>query len=170
MQIADFPLDLAAQGIQFRTIGTEDRKRVSGPGLRAFRAIADQWGLAERERIAVLGEPARSTYHQWMRKARDREAVTLPLDTLLRISGLLGIHKAAAILFRDRAQALVWLRGAHRGTVFQGAAPLTFMVDGAQDGILTVRRYLDAWRGGHVGHGAAEGDFVPVGEDDIVFA
>ena len=65
---------------------------------------------------------------------------------------------------------MTWLQGAHRGTVFQGASPLTFITEGAQDGILTVRRHLDAWRGGHVGHGAAEGDFISVSEDDVVFA
>lgn len=170
MEIADFPLRPAAQGVRFKTIRPQDRARISGPGLRTFKAVADQWQLSERERIAALGEPARSTYHQWMRKAQSREAVTLPLDTLLRISGVLGIHKALAILFQDRAQAMTWLRGAHRGTVFQGAPPLTFITQGAQDGILTVRRYLDAWRGGHVGDGAAEGEFVPVSEGDVIFA
>lgn len=170
MRIADFPSDPAVRDVRFRLVKAEDRARVSGPGLRTFRAVADQWGLTERERIAVLGEPARSTYHQWMRKAQAGETVTLPLDALLRISGVLGIHKALAILFRDKGQALTWLRGAHRGTVFQGASPLSFVIDGAQDGILTVRRHLDAWRGGHVGHGAAEGGFAPVLEDDVVFA
>lgn len=170
MQVADFPLDPAAQGVRFRAIRSEDRARVSAPGLRAFRVIADQWDLTERQRIAVLGEPARSTYHQWMRKAQSREALTLPLDTLLRVSGVLGIHKALTILFQDSAQAMAWLQGAHRGTVFQGTSPLTFITEGAQDGILTVRRYLDAWRGGHVGVGAAEGDFIPVSEEAVVFA
>lgn len=158
----------AGAGPDFRRIGPADRARVSGPGLRAFRAIADAWGLSERQRIALLGEPARSTYHQWMRKAQAGEAVTLPLDALLRISGVLGVRKALAVLFADPAQGLAWLTGPHRGTVFQGAAPLTFMEDGALDGILTVRRYLDAWRGGHPGQGPA--GIAPVTEADLVWA
>ncbi|MAS43539.1 MAG: hypothetical protein CML46_20345 [Rhodobacteraceae bacterium] len=159
----------ADAGPQFRRIGPADRARVSGPGLRAFRAIADAWGLTERQRLALLGEPARSTYHQWMRKAQAGETLSLPLDTLLRISAVLGVRKALAILFSDPDQGLAWLRGPHRGTVFQGAAPLEFMVEGAQDGILTVRRHLDAWRGGHPGQGGA-GGFAPVVEDDLVWA
>ncbi|UWQ16908.1 MbcA/ParS/Xre antitoxin family protein [Jannaschia sp. M317] len=146
-----------------------DRARISGPGLRAFSALADTWILTERERIAVLGDPGRSTYHQWMKKARDGLPVTLPLDTLLRISAMLGVHKALAILFSDPAQAMTWLNGAHTGTVFHGAAPRRFITDGALDGIMTVRRYLDAWRGGSMGHGAPEGAWQPVTPGDLVF-
>ncbi|MGH1329695.1 MAG: MbcA/ParS/Xre antitoxin family protein [Paracoccaceae bacterium] len=150
-------------------LSLEDRKRASGPGLRAFRAIAAQWGLSERERIVLLGEPGRSTYHQWMKKAQDEAPVTLPLDTLLRISAVLGIYKALAILFEDPNQALVWLKGAHAGTLFSGASPMGYILDGSHDGIMSVRRYLDAWRGGHMGHGAPEGSFEPVTAEDIVF-
>jgi len=167
MNVAERPV--AGAELRIRTISTKDRERASGPGLRVFRNIADLWELTEKERIAILGEPARSTYHSWMKKAQAGERLVLPLDTLLRISGVLGIHKALEILFADRRQALEWLRGAHRGTVFRGASPLMFIVDGAQDGIMTVRRYLDAWRGGHPGQGVPEGGFTPVGEEDLVF-
>lgn len=170
MQIAahqDTPFQPEQEG--FHTLSPDDRKRASGPGLRAFRAIAVEWGLSERERIVILGEPGRSTYHQWMKKAQDNAPVTLPLDTLLRISAVLGIYKALAILFEDPNQAQVWLKGAHQGTLFSGASPLAYILDGSHDGIMSVRRYLDAWRGGHMGHGAPEGSFEPVGDADIVF-
>ena len=169
MQVAQTLSNNADAPVQLHAIAGPDRARVSGPGLRTFRQIADGWGLTEKQRIAVLGEPARSTYHLWMKKAVAGDPVTLPLDTLLRISGVLGIHKSLTILFADRGEALAWLTGPHRGTVFRGAAPMTYIVDGAQDGIMTVRRYLDAWRGGQAGHGAPEGSFDPVTEDDVVF-
>jgi hypothetical protein len=154
--------------IRLQSLTRGDCARVSGPGLRTFRNIADVWGLSEKERIAALGEPARSTYHQWLRKAHVDEAVVLPFDTLLRISAVIGIYKALAILFEEPRQALDWLKAPHKGTVFQGASPLAFITDGAHDGIMTVRRYLDAWRGGEVGAGAAEGTFEPVREEDVV--
>lgn len=145
----------------------QDRARLSGPGLRSFRAIADRWSLTEAQRIAVLGHPGRSTYHNWLRKAKAHDPVTLPHDTLVRISAVLGIHKALAILFEDPAQAMVWLTGPHRGTVFAGASPLTLIVDGGQDGMMTVRRYLDAWRGGQMGTGGV--DVPAVTSADLVF-
>jgi hypothetical protein len=154
----------------FTTIARGDAARLSGPGLRSFLAIADAWGLSERERLGALGEPPRSTYYQWVRKARAHGALSLPFDTLLRLSAIIGVYKALAILFQEQSQAMEWLKGPHAGTVFRGAPPLVFIVEGALDGIMAVRRYLDAWRGGDVGTGALEGSFEPVGEDDIVFA
>lgn len=151
-------------------ISRADRARTSGPGLRTFKAIADKWGLREQDRLAVLGDPGRSTYHQWMRKAKDNAPLTLPLDTLLRISAILGIYKSLAILFDEPEQAMIWFSGAHQGTLFGGASPRSFVLDGSHDGIMSVRRYLDAWRGGAMGHGATEGHFEPVTKDDVVFA
>ena len=171
MQIANFSnTSVSPDAVQFRTITREDRDRTSAPGLRAFREIADRFDLSEADRIAILGDPGRSTYHQWMKKAREQKPLTLPLDTLLRISAVLGIYKALTILFEDENQALVWLKGPHQGTIFAGASPMAYMLEGGHDGLMSVRRYLDAWRGGNMGLGAPEGSFEAVTEDDLVFA
>jgi hypothetical protein len=171
MQIVNFPnTAVPSGGMQFHTISREDRARTSAPGLRSFRAIADKFNLFEAERIAILGDPGRSTYHQWMKKAREQQPLTLPLDTLLRVSAVLGIYKALTILFEDETQALVWLKGPHQGTLFAGASPITYMLDGGHDGLMSVRRYLDSWRGGSMGLGAPEGSFEVVTNDDLVFA
>ncbi|PVH27304.1 MbcA/ParS/Xre antitoxin family protein [Pararhodobacter oceanensis] len=171
MQIADFSTAPGPPGaIRFHKISREDRARTSAPGLRAFRRIADRFGLSEAERIAILGDPARSIYHRWMKKARENQPLTLPLDTLLRISTILGIYRGLAILFEDEAQALVWLKEAHEGTLFAGASPMAYMLAGGHDGLMTVRRHLDAWRGGDMGSGAPEGSFEPITEADLVFA
>lgn len=146
------------------------RSRLSGPGLRTFKAIVDRWGLSEIERRRILGEPARSTYHAWIRKAELGENLTLPLDTLLRISAILGIHKALGILFIREREALAWLRSPHGGPLFGGQSPMALILSGTQDGILQVRRYLDAWRGGLRGAPPADSGVAPIGRDDVVFA
>jgi hypothetical protein len=146
------------------------RRRVSSPGLRTFLAIADRYGIATRDRIALLGEPSNSTYHEWVKKARAEAALTLPLDTLTRISGFLGIHKALGILFPIEAEAMTWLKGPHRGEVFGGQAPIEVATGGGLDGILTVRRYLDAWRGGLRGGPGVATEFEPVRHEDVVFS
>lgn len=171
MQIAKASTTLvSSDGLPFHTLSKADRARTSAPGLRTFREIADRFEWSEADRIAILGDPGRSTYHQWMKKAREHQPLTLPLDTLLRISAILGIYKALALLFEEESQALVWLKGAHRGTVFAGASPMAYMLTGGHDGLMSVRRYLDAWRGGAMGFGAPEGSFEPVTEADLVFA
>lgn len=145
------------------------RRRVSGPGLRTFLAIADRYGIPTRDRVALLGEPSNSTYHEWVKKARAEASLALPLDTLTRISGILGIHKALGILFPIEAEAMTWLRGPHRGEVFGEQAPLEVMIEGGLDGIFTVRRYLDGWRGGLRGGPGEGADIAPVRETDLVF-
>lgn len=150
-------------------MGPADRKRLSGPGLRAFLEIADLWQLSEKDRLAVLGQPSRSAFYGWVRKAQDREDLSLGLDVLLRISAVLGIHKALTILFHSPDQAVLWLRGAHDGVPFTGQAPVDFITSGTQDGLLTVRRYLDAWRGGSAAVPRADDAFEPITSEDVVF-
>lgn len=168
MEIATLPHDIATAPLLI-PVGTADRARLSGPGLRTFRNIANAWRLSEAQRIAALGHPGRSTYHAWIKKAVDHKPISLPFDTLVRISAVLGIYKALAILFLDQDQAVKWLSSPHQGTIFAGSSPLDLIVGGGQDGMMNVRRYLDAWRGGQMGHGAPEGSFEPVTEDDVVF-
>ena len=74
--------------------------------------------------------------------------ITLPLDTLLRISAILGIHKALRILFADGERALQWLRNENAAPLFGGQRPIDLMLSGTQVGLIEVRRFLDAWRGG----------------------
>ncbi|MFG6661023.1 MbcA/ParS/Xre antitoxin family protein [Sulfitobacter sp. 915] len=147
----------------------EDRTRTSGPGLRTFSQIADWVGLSAAERIAILGGSGRSTYYHWMKKARERRPLTLPLDTPLQISALLGIYKALTILFEDEDQALVWLKGPHQAPLFAGRSPLTCILTGGHDGLMTVRQYLDAWRTNTTGSGGLECQFEIVTENDLHF-
>lgn len=146
-----------------------NRRRLSAPALRTFLAIADLWGLNETERRMILGLPSRSTYHGWVKLARGHGEVTLDVDVLTRISAVLGIHQALGILFETEREALQWLRGPHDGLVFGGQPPLALVTSGTQDGLLTVRRFLDAARGGlYMQPNAA--DAAPATDADIVFA
>ena len=88
-------------------------RRLSGPAMRTFIAIADLWALTQEERLLVLGLPSRSTYYGWVKAARDGDGLTLPTDTLLRISAVLGIHKALRILFSSDQDGIRWLRDPH---------------------------------------------------------
>lgn len=140
-----------AQGpplIDVGAFGGADRRRVSGPGFRTFLKIMEQWGLSEEQRLRILGRPSRSTYHLWVSKARAGAGLALPLDTLVRISAVLGIYEAMQILFRSEGEGVGWLKGRNDGVVFGGQPPLALLTSGTQDGLMLMRRYLDAWRGG----------------------
>ncbi|WP_082532267.1 MULTISPECIES: MbcA/ParS/Xre antitoxin family protein [unclassified Phenylobacterium] len=149
----------------------ENRRRLSAPGLRTFLAISDLWGLSEEQRRLVLGLPSRSTFHNWAKSAREHRDITLDVDVLIRISSILGIHQALGVLHANEADAVAWLRIPHRATVFGGHPPLALIVSGTQDGLLAVRRFLDAARGGlYMPPNELDHDFSPYSDADIVFS
>jgi Protein of unknown function (DUF2384) len=146
-----------------------NRRRLSGPGLRTFLAIADLWGLSEEQRRLVLGLPSRSTYHNWVKTVREHGDITLAVDTLHRISAVLGIHQALGILFGAEHEGMQWLCAPHGATIFGGNPPLDRVVSGTQDGLMTVRRFLDAARSGrYMEPNALDAAFTPYTDADIV--
>jgi len=123
-----------------------DRKALSGPALRTFFRIADRWGLSVDEQKTLLGMVSSSTFYKWKRDPQ----VTLPLDTLERISYILGIYKALQILLPDEQAADAWVRKPNHAPPFGGTSALTRMLSGHVSDLYVVRQYLDAQLGGWV--------------------
>lgn len=169
-------IDYRDEQPRFQTIDpaafdSANRRRLSGPGLRTFLTIADLWGLTEHQRRLLLGLPSRSTYHAWTRAVREHRAITLDLDVLIRISAVLGIHQALQGLHDTERDGVGWLTSANDAAVFAGQSPLAVMTAGTQDALLTVRRFLDAARGGlAMAPNAADDGSGPLSERDIRFS
>ncbi len=121
-----------------------NRKAMSGPALRTFFRIADLWALSVEEQMTLLGTTSRSTFFKWKR-AKD---VTLPKDTLERISYILGIYKALQVLLPDEQAADAWIRKPNAAPPFGGQSALDRMLSGYVSDLYVVRQYLDAQRGG----------------------
>ena len=165
------PIVAGPERLDMARFAPASRRRLSAPALRTFIAIADLWGLGEEQRRLVLGLPSRSTYHNWVRTAREHGQITLDVDVLTRISAVLGIHQALGILYPTEREGANWLRGPHDAPVFGGQPPLALVAGGTQDGLLTVRRFLDAARGGlYMPPNAVDRNFSPLDDEDIVFA
>jgi hypothetical protein len=168
-QTAFETVDAGARPADFGRFAAPNRRRLSGPALRTFLTIADRWGLAEEQRRLVLGYPSRSTYHNWAKLAREGQPLTLDVDVLLRISAVFGIHQALGVLFADQAEGVRWLKGPHMAPAFGGQPPLALVTSGTQDGLLAVRRFLDAARGGlYMPPNALDAAFLPYEDSDIV--
>lgn len=158
------------RGLDLRRFLPENRRRLSAPALRTFLAIAELWGLSEEERRLILGYPSRSTYHNWAKLAREHGAFTLDADVLTRISAVFGIHQALGVLYGSEAEGIRWLRGPHQAAVFGGRPPMALVTSGTQDGLMIVRRFLDAARGGfYMAPNAVDAAFTPYGDDELVF-
>ena len=147
-----------------------NRRRLSGASLRTFLVIANHWGLTGEQRRLILGNPARSTYQGWVKKAREHRDFTLSLDVLMRISAILGIHIGLRTLFDEDQGGVVWLRQPHGARVFGGAAPIDLITGGTQESLMTVRRFVDAARGGlYMSPSSDERDWPPSDDSEIEF-
>ena len=122
----------------------EARRRLSGPALKTFFNIAAKWELSVTEQRGLLGWPASSTFHKY--KAGDHG--TLSFDTLTRLSLVIGIYSGLQILYPEPSFADAWVRTPNSHSLFGGRPALALMVDGGIDGLLKVRRLIDARRGG----------------------
>lgn len=131
MQTATAPLPIAR------------RRSLSGAALRTFFNIARDWRLSTQEQMQLLGLSASSTFFKWKKDP----AVTLPRDTLERISYILGIYKALQILLPENQAADSWVRKPNHAPLFNGRSALERMLSGNVADLFVVRQYLDAERG-----------------------
>lgn len=120
-----------------------DPKTHSAPALKAFFKLADRWDLSVEERLKLLGSPARSTFFNW-KKGQGH----LSLDTLERISYMIGIFKALHVLLSDEDAADAWIKKPNTAPLFGGKSALDRMLSGHVSDLFVVRQYLDAQRGG----------------------
>ena len=120
-----------------------ERERLSGSALRAFFNIMDRWTIRDEDARALLGGMSNGPYYRWKRASPK----VLDADVLTRISYLIGIFKALNILYGEKL-ADEWVRLSNSNRLFAGANPLTYMIQGGIPAIQSVRRLLDARRGG----------------------
>jgi hypothetical protein len=121
-----------------------DPKTASAPALKAFFRLADRWDLDTPQQMTLLGASARSTFFKW-KKDMDGH---LSLDTLERISYLLGIFKSLHILLSDEGAADTWIKKPNTAPLFGGKSALERMLSGHVADLFLVRQYLDSQRGG----------------------
>ena len=120
-----------------------ERERLSPAALRAFFQIMNRWNVRDEEARQLLGGITNGPYYQW-RKSPER---TLDTDRLTRVSYLVGIFKALNI-FHGKVLADEWVKLPNNNPIFRGSTPLAYMLAGGIPAMQTVRRLLDARRGG----------------------
>jgi len=119
------------------------RDRLAPSAIRAFFNIMARWKVKDEDARVLLGGLSNGPFYE-MKKNPDR---TLDADRLTRISYLVGIFKALNILHSE-ALADEWVRLPNANRLFAGQTPLAFMAKGGLPAMQTVRRLLDARRGG----------------------
>ena len=120
-----------------------ERERLSPSAIRAFFNIMSRWKVRDEDSRLLLGGMSNGPFYD-MKKHPER---MLDSDRLLRISYLIGIFKALNILYSE-ALADAWVQRPNTGRIFAGTTPLAYMIRGGLPAMQTVRRLLDARRGG----------------------
>lgn len=170
MTIEKYPTTAEALRPAAKRFAPANRRRLSAPGLRTFLAISDLWTLTDEERLLVFGMPSPSIYRNWVKAVREHRDITLDVDRLMRISIVLGIRQALSILYPTERDAIAWLRTPNGAPLFGGRTPITLITSGTQDGLMSVRRFLDAACGGlYMAPNEVDQAFRPYQDADIVF-
>jgi hypothetical protein len=129
-----------------RAVDLSDRTaqaRLSRAAAPAFFKLAQAWTLKDEAARHLLGGMSNGAFYQLKRGAKK----TLDQDKLTRISLLLGIFRALNILYA-RKLADAWISLPNTNPMFEGEAPLTYMLRGGMPAFVRVRQLLDARRGG----------------------
>ncbi len=119
------------------------RSRLSRPAIEAFLAIVEKWDLRNEDAMVLLGGTSHGRYYE-LKKNRTG---MLSQDELTRISLLIGIFKALNILFNQKL-ANQWTSRPNSNPMFNDAPPLELLMRGGVPAMISVRRLLDARRGG----------------------
>lgn len=120
-----------------------ERERLSQSALKGFFRLATAWNLRDDDARELLGGLSSSAFYDW----KKNPGRLLEVDRITRISYLLGIYKSLHILYGDKL-ADEWVQLPNTNPIFAGRTPLAFMLGGGLLAMQSVRRLLDARRGG----------------------
>ena len=120
-----------------------ERERLSRSALRGFFKIVTRWKLRDEDARELLGGLSSSAYYEW----KKNPVRLLDVDRITRISYLIGIYKALHLLYGDKL-ADEWASLPNSNVIFAGRTPLATMLAGGLLAMQTVRKLLDARRGG----------------------
>ena len=118
----------------------EQRRRFSGPVLRAFFNISNFWKLNAKEEMRLLGV---KSYQGLGRRRRGK--VILTSNELVWLGWIFIIYKKLYILFSDDADSRRdWMKKPNNAPMFGGKSAMEYIMDTdmPMERILSVRNYL----------------------------
>ena len=128
------PIDLSSREVQ---------TRLSSSAIPAFFKLAQAWHLRDQAARQLLGGISNGVFYQ----LKQGQKKSLDQDKLTRVSLLIGIFRALNVLY-SRKLADAWVSLPNSNPMFEGEAPVQYMVKGGVPALVRVRQLLDARRGG----------------------
>lgn len=120
-----------------------ERERLGSHAVRAFFNIMARWKITDADARQLLGGMSNGAFYT-LKKQPDR---VLDEDRLHRVSYLVGIFKALNVLYSEDL-ADQWMQLPNKNRIFDGMTPHGYLMQGGLPAFATVRKLLDARRGG----------------------
>ena len=121
----------------------QEQERLSPSALKGFFNIMELWKVTDNDARFLLGGIGNGTLYNYKKAAPKK----LNQDMLIRISLLIGIFKALNIL-HSQELADTWMQLPNKNPLFTQKTPLEYIKRGGVPALLTLRKLLDARRGG----------------------
>lgn len=109
---------------------------------RATIKLFAHWNITDHEAASLLGDIPEQDYRRW----RNGDYGQWTFDLALRLSHIIGIHKALRVLYSDRERGYRWIKAPN--LAFGDHTALEIMLSGNLSDLIKVREYLDGFVAG----------------------
>ena len=128
---------LAFKGL---SLSREDCQRFSGPCLRSFFKVAEEWKLNDKEQMRLLGIKS----YQALNRRRKGKKVILNNTQIEMLGWVFSIYKDLYILFKNTEAVNEWMKKPNQAPMFQGKSAMEYIMKGdlPMERMLNVRNYI----------------------------
>lgn len=125
----------------FQRSGRVEKKHIDKAAAHDFMRVVNAWRLEDGQARQLLGV-SRAVFRQ----IRDGKHVPLAPDKLATISLLVMIFKGLTVLYGTR-RGDRWVHRPNSNPLFEGTAPLKYMLKEGVDGLVKVGQLVGVWSG-----------------------
>jgi hypothetical protein len=131
---------LAFKGLR---LSREDCRGFSGPCLRSFFKVTQDWKLTDKEQMRLLGIKSYQALSR-MRNRKPKGKVVLKNIQIEMLGWVFSIYKDLYILFKNTKAVNDWMKKPNKAPMFQGKSAMEYIMEGdlPMERMLNVRNYL----------------------------
>ena len=117
----------------------EDSPYVARVATETYTDIVKSWKLDDSDAKKLLDVEI----HTWMQIKSGRWSRPLEKEQLMRISAIIGLHRALHSCF-NKDLANRWVKRSNTGPIFSGRKPIDVMIEGGLAVMIETRRYMES--------------------------
>jgi len=119
----------------------------SAAAFKVANNILSKWNCSVAQKEALLGMKKSAMYNK-LGDAEEKKPIRLERDQLDRVSYILNIHQALAMVFSNNENVYGFVNMPNQNPYFNGKTPLEIMAAGSLPSLYEVYNRIDALRRG----------------------